>query len=471
MQYSIVEYKKLWDLSQDFRFDADFFHPKYLKEDRQRDNFKNILIRNFCYVTDGQHGYHEVDESSPIYHLTAKNAKGWFANTEGADRLAKWVDDKNKRSSLKEKDLILSTRGTVGLCALVTQEALPANIDQDVARIIVEANSEIEPEFLLAYLNCSFGQDWLVRNSSGMVQQGLSLDKVRDIPVPILSVKFLRYCKDIILKAYGALRRSEKLYFQAEQILFSELGLLNWKPQYRLSFVKNFSDTQAGGRMDAEYFQPKYDEILEKLTKYKYGSKPIEQIFKQNRTFFKITHNDEYRYVEISSVNTATGEIDPLILLGSDLPPNAKIKLNINDVIISKVRTYRGAISIIQEDNLVGSSAFTVLRETGEINRETLFAYLKSKPILELSLKYNAGTSYPVIDDSDMLNLPFPIIPKDIQDKIRLKITGMYNTKALSKRLLEIAKRGVETVIEENEKDALAWIDMELKKLNVSLDQ
>ncbi len=113
MQYSIINYKKVRQITEDFRFDADYFKPKYLHEDKQRAYFENILVGDFCYVTDGQHGYHEVDESSPIYHLTAKNAKGWFANTENADRLAKWVDDKNKRSSLKERDLILSTRQAI----------------------------------------------------------------------------------------------------------------------------------------------------------------------------------------------------------------------------------------------------------------------------------------------------------------------------------------------------------------------
>lgn len=38
------------------------------------------------------------------------------------------VDDNNQRSSLRANDLILSTRGTVGCCAMVTAAVLPANI-------------------------------------------------------------------------------------------------------------------------------------------------------------------------------------------------------------------------------------------------------------------------------------------------------------------------------------------------------
>jgi hypothetical protein len=43
----------------------------------------------------------------------------------------------------------------------------------------------------------------------------------------------------------------------------------------------------------------------------------------------------------------------------------------------------------------------------------------------------------------------------------------MYEAKALSKRLLDIAKRGVEMAIEKSEKDAQGWIDLELKRAGI----
>jgi len=45
----------------------------------------------------------------------------------------------------------------------------------------------------------------------------------------------------------------------------------------------------------------------------------------------------------------------------------------------------------------------------------------------------------------------------------------MYNSKALSRHFLDIAKRGVEIAIEKNEKEAETWINEELKKLNIFL--
>ncbi len=402
MQHSIVNYKNVRRITSDFRLDADYFSPKYLKEDRQRKHFKNISIGDFCYVTDGQHGYHEVDENSTILHLTAKNAKGWFANTEGADRLAKWVDDKNKRSSLKERDLILSTRGTVGLCALVRKEVLPANIDQDVARIVINAKTEIEPEFLLAYLNCEFGQNWLIRNASGMVQQGIPLDKVRSIPIPLLSSDFQKSCKQIIEAAYKSLRDSETLYLKAEQVILSELGLLNWKPKHQLSFVKNFSDTQSAGRIDAEYFQPMHEEIVEKIKKYKNGYDFLQGVVKIEDKNFMPKDDVSYKYIELTNIS-ANGDINGFIKSpGKELPTRARRKVNTGDVIISSIEGALSRIALVNDDlnNALCSTGFFVVN-SDKINSETLLLLLKS-PIGQLQLKKGcSGTILTAISNEE----------------------------------------------------------------------
>ena len=177
-------------LNDEMRIDSEYHKKRYLREDAERERYTNHLLASQAFITDGQHGYHVVDEASPISMLTAKNARGWFANTQDADPIAEWIHLNNQRSSLQKDDLIVSTRGTVGLCALITPEVLPANIDQDVARVAFNDDSSFDPYFALAYLNCAFGQDWLLRNATGMVQQGVSLQKLRLLPLPQLSSHF-----------------------------------------------------------------------------------------------------------------------------------------------------------------------------------------------------------------------------------------------------------------------------------------
>ena len=51
----------------------------------------------------------------------------------------------------------------------------------------------------------------------------------------------------------------------------SELGLADWHPKHQLTFVRNYSDSEQVKRLDAEYFQPRYKEIVHAIKSYSGG--------------------------------------------------------------------------------------------------------------------------------------------------------------------------------------------------------
>lgn len=262
LEISVVQKRNLND---ELRYEAEYFRKRFLQEDRALSRLPQKALGEFAHVTDGPHGYHVVDEASPIVMLTAKNAKDWFTERAGADPIATWVDDANKRSSLVVDDIILSTRGTVGLCALVTEEALPANIDQDVARISWEDKNSFPPGFIVAYLNSSYGQDHFARYSSGMVQQGMSLSKVRYIPIPSLSQEVSVAIADMVNSALDLRRSAVTGNLKAEQMLLRALGLENWQPPEPLSYVRSSRDAFAAQRLDAAHFAPTASLLEDKI--------------------------------------------------------------------------------------------------------------------------------------------------------------------------------------------------------------
>ena len=88
-----------------------------------------------------------------------------------------------------------------------------------------------------------------------------------------------------------------------------------------------------------------------------------------------------------------------------------------------------------------------------------------SSTLLQLK-KGCSGTILTAIGDDEFKRIILPDLSIGIQNDIKKKIAEMYNAKELSKRLLDIAKRGVEMAIEKSDKDAHDRIDVELKKLN-----
>jgi type I restriction enzyme, S subunit len=253
------------------------------------------------------------------------------------------------------------------------------------------------------YLSGKYGQHQLRQRITGAVPLSIDKESTKSVLVPLFSEKFQNKVGEIVSLHFEYIGIFKKQYKEIPKILLSELGLTNWQAKHKLSFIKNYSDTEKAERIDAEYYQPKYEEIEKAIKSYPCGYSFIKDEFKQNKITFKIDNAKQYKYVEIGSVNVGNGEITQNEVLGSELPANAKRVLKKGDVIVSKVRTYRGAITIVEEDGYVGSGAFTVLRENGCINKETLLAFLHSKPLLAWSLKPNTGTSYPVIIDDDIL--------------------------------------------------------------------
>lgn len=152
------------------------------------------------------------------------------------------------------------------------------------------------------------------------------------------------------------------------------------------------------------------------------------------------------------------------------MPTRARRKVNAGDVIVSTIEGSLSSIALITDDldNTLCSTGFFVVN-SDKINSEALFILLKSS-IGQLQLKKGcSGTILTAIGDDEFKRIILPDLSMNVQADIKKKIIGMYEARDLSKRLLGIAKYGVEMAIEKNEKEAGTWINSELKKLKVSL--
>lgn len=464
MQFSLIKYG---NLERTKRLDSEYYSPSYLHLIEILNNKVTVSISEVCKVSDGNHmsisSYFQESPGIPYFRGQDINTDFFLENARPIYIPEEFYEQNfMKRSFFRPGDVLLSIVGTIGSISLVTNQIQKST---GSCKIAILRPHKIYSEYLATFLMCSYGKQQVKRNIRGAVQTGLILEDMDQIQIWLAPEEFQKKISEKIQTSLEKNRKSKVLYNQAQTLLLAELGLLDWKPKHYLNFIKNYSDTQQAGRFDAEYFQPKYDEIVAAIKNYSVGWDKLENKFKLNKKGFKIDENKEYKYLEIGSINTSSGEIETQNILGKELPANAKILLSKDDLLVSKVRTYRGAVAIIEQDDLVGSGAFTVLRETGEIKKETLFVLLKSLPYLEFSLKFNSGTSYPVIGDDDILNYPLPLIKDSIQGQIQQKITEAFNLRKQSKYLLEYAKKAVEMAVENDEETAMKWLESQIDSI------
>lgn len=319
----------------------------------------------------------------------------------------------------------------------------------------------ISPYYCSVFFNCELGRRYFRSFFKGTARKLISSSNFKNIVLPKPSISLQYEIEELCLSAEKSIELSNKLNLNASCILLNALGLLDWSPAKKLSYIAKYSETVKAERIDAEYFQPHYMEIEDAIKSYSGGYSTVGKEFRQNLSKLDVNPSENYDYVEIGSIDVSFGELEKSRLKGEDLPANAKRCLQKGDVIVSKVRTYRGGIAIVPEDNLIGSGAFVVLSETGRIAKEVLYTFLKSKPPLQWSLKPNTGTSYPVIHDSDILNLNIPLFDDALQSDFCDLVEESQNKRKESKRLLEVAKRADEIAIEENEDAAFEYINAE----------
>lgn len=448
-QISTIKYS---DVLEARRYDAEYFKPEYLAIEKEITTIGYLELGNkkaSLLITDGDHGNPEYsDDKNDICYIKVEQLGDIDIELFNSPRVTKACVKYQSKTNFTEKfDILLSMKGTIGKTCIVIDET-PAILNRDVAKI--QINKELlNPFYVLVYFKTRLGKSFTEKFASGAVQRGLYLNKIQKIKIPLLSLPFQSQIEDSVKEAHQKQTESKQLYQEAEELLLTEIGLSGYKVKNVLAFETTRKEIDKAGRYDSEYFQPKYEEIIEKIEKYEGGWDFVKNQFKQNTTLSK-KDTDYCNYIEIGDINVSNGEITPTRREAAEIPANGKRKLFKNDLLISKVRPYRGAISFVDFDmeNLLGSGAFTVLQEKTDYKKEVLMVFLKTVYIKGLLLRYNCGTSYPVIKDEDILNLKIPLVGVEVQKQIAAKIQESHKLRKESKELLEEAKKKVEEEIE-----------------------
>lgn len=456
-------------LHKPLRIEAEYYRKSYIKLENLIKSKHSVRLSTLTSkITDGTH-YTPSYVESGIPFLSALNVLENRLDIEAGHQFISLAEHNElyRRCDPVAGDILLRKVGVGPRWAAVVPEGLPA-FSVFVSVALLRPRTElIAPEVLAAFINSRNGQTQLLRVQKGASQPDLHLEDIRDIAIPIFEHGFQRKITTMHQQAIEQIAKGAVCLKDAEQILLSAMGLENWQPCNQHTAIKRFSQSFASsGRLDAEYYQPKYDEILARLQVNQHGCVPLADCFEQNRSLSKL-EKSAYHYIEIGDVSVSNGQATANCIETKELPPNARIESRKDELIVSKVRPYRGAIAIVESDetDLLVSTAFTVLRETGRYKKEVLQILLRTKVYKELLMQPSVGTSYPVIRDEDVMALPIPDLPIAMQQQIANKVQSAQAARRQSQQLLELAKQTVERAIESSEAEALDWLQTQLHQI------
>lgn len=481
MKYSIVKKSQVCEVST-LRFDAEYFSPTALDNDRliQQGKYKTINELGIKVVSGpfGSSLHSSLYLSKGIPFIRISDLCDFYIDEQNLVYISEWDNNRLKSSQLNIGDLVLSKVGnTIGVVSKISKNIGNSNISENNIGLKFSSTiSEDTKNYILTLLNCKNGQIQIFRRLSGNGQPKLNVSDIEELFIPIFDVSLEKLISNLVQLSYQYREKCIQYYKEVNACIQNELSIDCEYLEHKLWSVKKYSDVKDSNRLDAEYFQPKYDEILKTIKdcsngydilgnivsikkgievgsqEYQKNGIPFVRVSNLNK--FGINENNQ-QYISQKTYDRLALEYQPQkgeILLSKD--GTAGIAYNLNE---------------IPPQMIISGGILRLTITDSEYLPEYLTLVLNSMLVQQQIERTSSGA---LIQHWLINEINSTLIPKlDIQKQREIveKIQESTKCRKQSKQFLEIAKRGVEIAIEQDENIATNWINKELQNIEVEL--
>lgn len=460
MQYSVIDYQSIVDASHSLRLDAEFFRPDYLQiQNRLEEIGSRKLIDfqvNIRHPKEIQRNY--VDNG--ILFLRAQNVRPLsidltsnpvYISEEDAERL--------KENTIHYKDILITRSGAnAGQCTIYLEDSHAISS----SHTFIVQSGDLNPFFLAIFLNTKYGKALIEKGKYGSAQPEVAPPFLYQIPIPNWE-NLPSVIEKTYLRSKELTELSKTRYAETQTLLLSELGLVDWQPKHKLAFATDYASMQHAERIDADYFQPKYDEVVNTIKNYSGGWNTLENLV----TLKKCVEvgRGEYLdagipFVRVSNLNSFGITEEKYISeeLYSDIEEHQPKQ---GEILLSKDATPGIAYYLREQPKrMIPSSGILRLKsKTDKVGNEYLTLVLNSILTQEQINRDVGGSVILHWRPDQVAGTVIPILHQEKQAEIQQKVIESFNLRERAKDLLECAKRAVEIAIEQDEQTAIDWLE------------
>lgn len=442
--YSIIQKSQLEGAH---RLDAEYYQPEYLEVAKILKKYQPL--KDFASdIIHPQEVKREYSEDGYLFVLS-QNLRENYLDFSDKFYISNDVAKQISKNLLDEGDIVTVRTGNIGLSAVISgfKKKVYASAD-----IIVIKKPKILPFYVSTFLNSKFGRLYLNRIIYGALQPHITPKLLGEIPIPLPDEISIKNIHKLVETALESFRQSEFLYSQAEELLLEELGLKEFEIKDDLSYIVNLSEVKSAHRADAEYFQPKYDGLIEKikmqnakllgdLVTMKKGIEPGSEAYQDKGKLF----------IRVSSLSKNGIENKDQKYLNEEL--YQKLRKNYEpkagEILLTKDAT-PGIAYVVEEpiEGIISSGLLRLKIKEKDIEKEYLALCLNSIIGQMQSERDGGGSVITHWKPEQIKRIFIPILPKPTQQKIADLVQKSHEARSKAKQLLEEAKQKVENLIE-----------------------
>ena len=471
LEISVVKYSEVQTDNESKRIDSEYFKQAYLENERIIKSRDYTKLLNVCYFIRNGDDCRDYEENG-IKYIRTGDIKEYGLDLNNCATIR---NDFISEIKLSIGDLLITRKGNYGKSQVINKKEILKSIISSEIFLIKLKN--INPYYADTFLKSKFGQSQFERNIHGVSNFSVTQEALLNFLIPIFPKEFQLEIETMVKDSHKALENSKKLYKEAEKILYEALGLDAENPlESILSFreknkvihnhlkrykrlnisIRTYKESYLKtGRLDAEYYQVKYDLIENIIKDYSKGYCKLSDIgFFTNGSFIPesfYTEQAKRAYIRIKELS-----LDSPINMKDCIYINDKFKnsnetiVKENDFVIATIGNTIGKINLIPKEldgSFISNNTSRFRLTNKNVNPIFLELLLRNSIVQEQIQREFTQTAQPKISNNSLENIIIPKIDYIIQKKIESRIKKSLELRDKSKELLENAKVKIENAI------------------------
>lgn len=475
LEVNVVKYSEVKKDNKYFRIDSEPFKRSRLLFSK---NIEYIKFSEIAIINPSKSEIYNLDKNTQVTFLSMQNLGNGFINKQEQVIIKDFIEG---YTYFAENDILIAKITPCmehGKCAIARKLYNGIGFGSTEFNVFRIKDKRFSKEYIFSFLNRENIRQIAADNMVGTSgRQRVSTEFYENLLIPMFSKEFQLEIEAMVKDSHKALENSKKLYKEAEKILYEALGLDAENPlESILSFreknkvihnhlkrykrlnisIRTYKESYLKtGRLDAEYYQVKYDLIENIIKDYSKGYCKLSDIgFFTNGSFIAesfYTEQAKRAYIRIKELS-----LDSPINMKDCIYINDKFKnsnetiVKENDFVIATIGNTIGKINLIPKEldgSFISNNTSRFRLTDKNVNPIFLELLLRNSIVQEQIQREFTQTAQPKISNNSLENIIIPKIDYIIQKKIEYRIKKSLELRDKSKELLENAKVKIENAI------------------------
>ena len=440
------------------RLDSEYFRPEFIEADKK---IRKLNCKPLSYFV--KEGYRVVYENTYILDsIEAQKSETRFLQASDIDTPEIIIDTigfvnnfdwgRYKKGRVKTGEILIEVKGKAQKIAIVPKE-FPEKTLVSGSLFKLTTNEKISREYLLIFLICKYGELLKNRLKTNLLISFIAKPDLYNIPIPVFPTQFQKEIEKLVNEAIEKLNTSKRFFEEANKALLSELNLADYHNTSSLSYVVNSNKVFQQKRIDAEYYQPKFETLLG-LVGQKIAFKKLQELVSLSKGFEIGSDNyltEGIPFIRVSNL-TKLGIVTNNMQYISERAYKQLQKFNPKkgEILLTKDASIGTAYCLEEDIQAIISSGILRLKVKAEIDPYYLTLMLNSI-VVQSQIERDAGGS--IINHwkpEQVKNTAIPIIDINKQKRIGNMVKNSLKERFVAQQLFNRAKKIMEEKIDES---------------------